>query len=639
MTEAVQIKNVVIGTAGHIDHGKSSLVKAMTGIDPDRLQEEKDKGITIDIGFANFLYKEQFRIGLIDVPGHEKFVKNMVAGATGIDIVLLVVAADDGVMPQTREHMEILTLLGIQRGIVALNKVDKVDADTVELATEDVKELVKGTFLQGAPIIPVSALTGQGMPDLWKALGDAIESTQTRDTQGVFRMPIQRVFSAKGQGAVLTGIPISGHVKLGDNLQVVPGDLRGKVRSIQAYHRTIEEARAGHSAAFNMAGIDHTQVQRGYNLCTPGVFEPAKFFSVRLSLLPSAVRPLKHRAEIKFHVGTSELVAELQLLDRTVLNGGETCDCQVLLEAPVVAGIGDRFIIRQPSPAVTLGGGRVIRRERDKLRRGDADLMAALGGWANAADQPALRVELAILDAGPSGTDRAALVPATELTAAAIAPHVENLVAAGKVSEFGPGKALVHRDAWPRAERALVGILIRFHEDRPAQLGMKAVTVQQQLGVDGRTFAPILDRAVQSKLVEQRGELLALPGEGGKLSVEERKIVDLVGKQLEEALLNPPTLKELGQAARANPEATQNAVDYLVGTGKASVLHGGVLFSTNALNMAREKVVAFLRGKGEAAAKDFKEVLPTSRKFLIPLLEWLDGQGVTTNVNGIRTLR
>lgn len=640
MTEAVQIKNVVIGTAGHIDHGKSTLVKALTGIDPDRLQEEKDKGITIDIGFANFLYKEQYRIGLIDVPGHEKFVKNMVAGATGIDIVLLVVAADDGVMPQTREHMEILTLLGVQRGLVALNKVDKVDADTVELATEDVKELVKGTFLEGAPIIPVSALTGQGMPELWLAIGDAIESTRPKDSQGVFRMPIQRVFSAKGQGAVLTGIPVSGQVKLGDALEVVPGDQRGKVRGIQAYHRTIEEARAGHSAAFNLAGIDHTLVQRGFSLCTPDVFEPSRYFSVRLSLLPSAVKPLKHRAEIKFHVGTSELVAELQLLDRTVLNGGETCDCEVLLEAPVVAGIGDRFIIRQPSPAVTQGGGRVIRRERDKLHRNDADLMAALAAWAGAADQPAARVELAILDAGPSGTDRAGLVPATELAAAAIAPHIEALVVSGKVTEFGPGRALVHRDAWPRAEKALEGILRRFHQDRPAQLGMKSVTVQQQLGVDGRTFAPILERALQSKIVEQRGDLLALPGEGGRLSVEERKIVDVVGRQLEEALLNPPTLKELGQAARANPDSTQNAVDYLVGTGKASVLHGGVLFSTTALNMAREKVVAFLRGRAEpAAAKDFKEVLPTSRKYLIPLLEWLDGQGVTSNVNGERTLR
>ncbi|MBE7490505.1 MAG: selenocysteine-specific translation elongation factor [Planctomycetes bacterium] len=639
MTEAVQIKNVVIGTAGHIDHGKSSLVKAMTGIDPDRLQEEKDKGITIDIGFANFLYKDQYRVGLIDVPGHEKFVKNMVAGATGIDIVLLVVAADDGVMPQTREHMEILTLLGVRKGIIALNKVDKVDADTIELATEDVRELVKGTFLQDAPVIPVSALTGQGLPDLWKALGDAIESAQTRDTQGVFRMPIQRVFSAKGQGAVLTGIPVSGTARLGDNLVVVPGDQRGKVRGIQAYHRAIEEARAGHSAAFNLAGVDHTLVQRGHNLCAPGVFEPAKFFSVRISLLPGAARPLKHRAEVKFHVGTSELVAEMQLLDRTVLNPGESCDCQVLLEAPVVAGIGDRFIIRQPSPAVTLGGGRVIRRERDKLRRGDTALMAALAAWADAADNPGARVELAVLDAGPSGTDRGALVSATELAPAAIAPHVEALVSQGKVSEFGPGRALVHRDAWPRAERALVGILLRFHEDRPAQLGMKAVTVQQQLGVDGRTFAPILERALQNKLVEQRGDLLALPGEGGKLSVEERKIVELVGKQLEDALLNPPTLKELGQAARANPEATQNAVDYLVGSGKASVLHGGVLFSTKALNMARDKVMAFLREKGQAAAKDFKEVLPTSRKFLIPLLEWLDAQGVTSNINGIRTLK
>jgi len=639
-TESVQIRNVVIGTAGHIDHGKSTLVKALTGIDPDRLQEEKDKGITIDIGFANFLFKDQYRIGLIDVPGHEKFVKNMVAGATGIDIVLLVVAADDGVMPQTREHLDILTLLGVRKGIIALNKIDKVDADTVALAKEDIADLVKGTFLQKAPVVPVSAITKAGFEDLSQAINDAIETTSPRDSGGVFRMPIQRVFSAKGQGAVLTGIAVSGSAAIGDALVVMPGGDKGRVRGIQAYHRTIESARAGHSAAFNLSGIDSAKVQRGCNLCTPGVFEPSPFFSLDLRLLRNAPRPLKHRAEVKFHVGTSELVGIIQFLDRTSLQPGETCVCEVMLEAPMVAGIGDHFIIRQPSPAVTLGGGRVIRREEDKLHRNDAQVLADLRAWADAVDKPAARVELCVLRFGPSGASREALVAATELARASIDAELELLLEQGKVSEFGPGKALVHQNAWPRAEKALAGILARFHADRPAQIGMKLVTVQQQLGVDGRTFAPILERALQNKLVAQHGELLALPGQGGKLSVEERKIVDTVGRQLEEALLNPPTLKELAQAARANTEATQNAVDYLVGTGKASVLHGGVLFSTTALTMAREKVVAFLKARTEpAAAKDFKEVLPTSRKFLIPLLEWLDGQGVTSNVNGARTLK
>lgn len=639
MTEATAIRNVVIGTAGHIDHGKSTLVKRLTGIDPDRWQEEKDKGITIDLGFANFLYKDQFRVGMIDVPGHERFVKNMVAGASGVDIVMLVVAADDGVMPQTREHLEILTLLGVKRGLVAITKIDTVDADTVELAKEDISDLVKGTFLQGARMVPVSSITGQGIDDLWAAIGEVIETTEPRDTRGVFRMPIQRVFSAKGQGAVLTGVPLSGHAKVGDTLVVLPGEQKAKVRSIQAYHSAIEEARAGHSSAFNMTGVDHSKVERGHTLCTPGVFEPSRFFSLSLRLLASAARPLKHRAEVKFHVGTSEIVGHVQLLDRTLLNPGETCVCEIMLEDPVVAGIGDHFIIRQPSPAVTLGGGRIVRRESAKLGRNDDALLETLLAWAEAADEPARRVELAALDAGPGGINRERMIPATELTRESVNEIAGRLIGENVLSEFGPGKALVHREAWPRAQARLVEILSRHHEAHPAQLGMKIPSVQQQLGVDARTFAPIMEKALEGAIVEKRGELLGLPGRGGKLSDEEKKIVERVAAQLEQAQLNPPTLKELALAAGTNPGATQNAVDYLVGSGRADVLSGGVLFSTKALAWVKEEVATFLKTKGEAAAKDFKEVIPTSRKFLIPLLEWLDLQGVTKNVNGIRSLK
>ncbi len=637
--QATEIRNVVIGTAGHIDHGKSTLVRKLTGIDPDRLAEEKEKGITIDIGFANFVYQERFRVGIIDVPGHERFVKNMVAGASGIDIVLLVVAADDGVMPQTREHLEILTLLGLQRGIVVLNKVDKVDDDTLELAKEDVSDLVRGTFLESAPVVPASAVTGAGIDELWARVGELIETTPGKDITGVFRMPVQRVFSAKGHGAVLTGIPLTGKAAIGDNLVVLPGGQKAKVRGIQAYHSSIEEARAGHSSAFNLAGVDHTQVHRGHTLCTPGVFDVSRFFTLTLTLLESSPRPLKHRSEVKFHVGTSELVGHIHFLDRTSLQPGETCICEVLLEDPVVAGIGDHIIIRLPSPALTLGGGRVIRRESEILPRNVAPMLQALAAQAQALDDPQRRVELAVLDAGPMGLTRDALVQRTELAAAALPTLTQTLIEAGTASEFGPGKALIHRDAWDRAQAQVVEILREFHAQHPAQLGLKNASVQQQLGVDARTFTPILQKALEAKAVEQRGDLLGLPGEGGKLSDEDRKVVERVSVQLEQAMLNPPTLKELAKAAAANPQATQNAVDFLVGSGRAEVLPGGVLFGAKALAFAREEITKFLKQKGEAAAKDFKEVLPTSRKYLIPLLEWIDQQGVTRNVNGIRSLK
>jgi selenocysteine-specific elongation factor len=638
-TQSVEIRNVIIGTAGHIDHGKSTLVKKLTGIDPDRWQEEKDKGITIDLGFANFLYQERFRVGIIDVPGHERFVKNMVAGATGVDIVMLVVAADDGVMPQTREHLEILTLLGVDRGLVVLNKVDKVDADTLELAREDVADLVAGTFLETAPVVAVSAIEGTGLDDLWREIGALIESTEARDISGVFRMPVQRVFSAKGHGAVLTGIPLSGQAAVGDNLIVLPGGQKAKIRGIQAYHSSIEVARAGHSSAFNLAGVDHTLVHRGHTLCTPNVFEPSRYFAVSLSLLESAPRPVKHRAEVKFHVGTSELVGHIHYLDRTVLNPGETCLCEILLEEAVVAGIGDYHIVRLPSPALTLGGGRVIRREEDVLRRNDAAILASLQRWLDAAEDPGARVAAAVLEAGPMGVTRDRLVQRTELSGAALPALTEGLLADGTATEFGPGRALIHRDAWRIAQDRMVEILADFHGKHPAQLGLKSASVQQQLGVDARTFQPILKEALEAGKLEQRGDLLGLPGEGGKLNEDDRRVVERVSTQLEVAMLNPPTLKELAKAAGTNPQATQNAVDYLVGSGRAHVLSGGVLYGSKALDYAREQVIGFLKQNPEAAAKDFKEVLPTSRKYLIPLLEWMDAQGVTRNVNGIRTLK
>lgn len=638
MTDSTEIRNIVIGTAGHIDHGKSTLVQALTGIDPDRWKEEKERGVTIDLGFANFVYQDKWRVGLVDVPGHEKFVKNMVAGASGIDIVILVVAADDGVMPQTREHLEILTLMGVHRGLVALNKADKVDEDTVELAKEDVSDLVTGTFLDGAPVVPISALKREGMDDLWAAIDAAIEATEPRDITGVFRMPVQRVFSAQGHGAVLTGIPLTGQASVGDTLMVLPGEQKAKVRGIQAYHSAIETATAGHSSAFNLAGVDHTKVQRGHTVCTGGVFESSQYFSVELSLLENAAGPVKHRREIKFHVGTSEIVAEVHFMDRVILQPGETAICQVKLVDPVVAGIGDRFIVRRPSPAVTLGGGRVICREAGYAQRNDSTTMQRLETLRTGLDEPLARVDSAIQASGADGIDRDSLIKHTELKRSAIDEFATKLLADGTVTEFGPSRALIHKDAWPRARETMREVLAKFHSENPAQMGMKSASLQQRMGVGPKVFQPILDQALAVNEVERRGELIGLPGEGGKLSDEERKVTDRIGAQLEGALLNPPTLKELGSAAGVNQEATQAAIDYLVGSGRAKVLHGGVLFSTKALDFARSEAVKFLESKGEAAAKDFKEILPTSRKFLIPLLEWLDAEGVTKNVNGIRTL-
>ena len=358
----MEIQPIVIGTAGHIDHGKSTLVRALTGIDPDRLKEEKARGLTIDLGFAPLTLPDGRLVGIIDVPGHERFIKNMVAGASGIDLVVLVVAADDGVMPQTREHLSIMGLLGVKRGMIVLTKIDIVDEEMVELAEEDVRETVAGTFLEDAPLYRVSAISGEGFEPFKDALFAAAGKVEPRAADGVFRMPIQRVFTAKGFGTIVTGIPLSGSVKVGDTLEVLPGGMKGKVRGIQAYKQKWESARAGHSTAINLSDVSHKEVKRGCVASEPGFYRAARLIGARLTMLAHLDRPLQNRAAIRLHTGTIEAVGEVILLDAVELQPGETGLVQIRLEEPVVCAPGDAFILRLASPLMSLGGARSSKR-------------------------------------------------------------------------------------------------------------------------------------------------------------------------------------------------------------------------------------------------------------------------------------
>ncbi|MGH7150977.1 MAG: selenocysteine-specific translation elongation factor, partial [Planctomycetota bacterium] len=310
-----EIHRIVLGTAGHIDHGKSTLVEKLTGVNPDRLPEEKERGMTIDLGFAPLVLEDGRRVGIVDVPGHERFIKNMVAGATGIDAVLLVVAADDGVMPQTREHLEIMELLGLRRGMVVVTKVDLAERDLLPLVLEDVRALVAGTFLEGAPLFPVSSTTGEGWPPFREALERFLRETPPRSSEGVFRMPIQRVFSARGHGTVVTGIPVSGRIRLGDRVEILPGPLTGRLRGIQAYRESVEEARAGHSSALNLSDLDYREVRRGMTAAVPGFFKAASMVEAKFRYLPRNRRPLLDRTEVRFHAGTAETIGVAVLLD------------------------------------------------------------------------------------------------------------------------------------------------------------------------------------------------------------------------------------------------------------------------------------------------------------------------------------
>ena len=372
------MKQIILGTAGHIDHGKTSLIKAMTGIDTDRLKEEKERGITIELGFASLDLPGGQHLGIVDVPGHEKFIKNMVAGATGIDIVVMIIAADEGVMPQTREHMEICTLLGVRHGLVAMTKIDLVDEEWMELALEDIRDFSQGTFLENSPILPVSSVTGQGIPELITALDDIAGDIPPRPPSSLFRLPIDRVFTMKGFGTVITGTLVSGRVKVGDTIMVYPSGITSKVRGIQVHNQSADSAEAGMRTAINFQGLDRAAVQRGEVLSSPGALISSYMVDLSFHYLASNKKPLKNRTLVRMHTGTSEVLGHLVLLEQEELPPGQTAVAQIRLDSPVAIVKDDRFVVRSYSPIRTIGGGQVLNPTPPKHKRLKAEIIRGL---------------------------------------------------------------------------------------------------------------------------------------------------------------------------------------------------------------------------------------------------------------------
>ena len=369
------MKHLVMGTAGHVDHGKTALIKRLTGVDTDRLKEEKERGITIELGFASLTLPGGRTLGVVDVPGHERFVRNMVAGAAGIDLVVLVIAADEGVMPQTREHLHICTLLGIRKGFVALTKIDMVDEEWLELVREDVRMFLRGTFLEDAPVVPVSSLTGAGFPELLLIIGKTADEVEEGADVGLFRLPVDRVFTIKGFGTVVTGTLVSGKVGTGEEVEISPFGLRARVRGIQVHNRTVETAEAGQRTAINLQGIDREMVERGHVLTGPGSLTASQRLDCIYRHLSGAGRKLKNRTLVRFHTGTSEVMARMILLDRDELEPGEECCVQLVLEAPLAAVAGDRFVVRSYSPVTTIGGGVIVDPLPAKHKRSSAGVL------------------------------------------------------------------------------------------------------------------------------------------------------------------------------------------------------------------------------------------------------------------------
>jgi selenocysteine-specific elongation factor len=636
---------IVIGTAGHIDHGKSSLVRALTGIDPDRLKEEKERGLTIDLGFAPLVLPDGRRVGIVDVPGHERFIRNMVAGATGIDLVVLVVAADDGVMPQTREHLQIMELLGVGRGFVALTKIDMVEPELVELAELDIRESVAPTFLADAPILRVSSITGEGLDALRDVLFAMAATTEPRSAAGVFRMPIQRVFSKPGLGTVLTGIPVSGSVKPGDVLELLPAGVRGKVRGIQAYKSSSESARAGHSSAINLSDVERATANRGDVLATPNFFTAQRMVAARVTALADLDRAIENRMRIRLHTGTADPAGEIVLLDAEELGPGASGLVQLRLDDPVVCAPGDRFVLRLLSPVVTLGGGVLLEESRYRLKRFKGFVVEGLARQEQSLGSPAALLE-SVLARGDDTT-----MSVEELSVCIKRERDEtrallaDLRAEGRAVEPKEGR-WVHPDRLEAELARVRAALDAWFAEAPHRLFVESIELRRRTGQEDASVRLLLDVLVERGAVTPApGGRVAVAGREPELRPELAARVAEVDRRLAETGLQPPTAEELAGAAEGNPAGkaearlVARALEHLIDAGRAVHVGAGLHMHADAVERAKAAVIANCTAHGQLEIPALRDELGTSRRFLIPLLEHFDAQGVTLRQGGHRVLK
>lgn len=640
--------HVIVGTAGHIDHGKTTLIRALTGVDTDRLPEEKKRGITIVLGFAPLTLGDGRRVGVIDVPGHEKFVKNMVAGAGGIDVVLLVVAADEGVMPQTREHLEICQLLGVKRGVVALTKIDRA-GELYELAIDDVKSEVAGTFLDGMPIVPCSATTGEGIDAVRDALTAAVAEVVADDRSGPVLLPIDRVFSMKGFGSVITGTLLSGSLAVGDTIDVLPPiaghaiDKGARVRGIQVFSTATERAFGGQRTAVNLQGVDLEQLRIGQNIVTRGAALPTKKLTVRLTYLRSRKKKLKTGAKVLLHTGTALVEAGITLLDADALEPGATGFATMRLAEPIATLPGMRFIARGFEAVSTAGrtiaGGVVLDPNPARRRRKSPEvlsLVAALDALVErgpAEDRLVAALEGLVRERGPAGADLEDLsrrlghsTKVCEKAARGAIARVQDRLVAG--------------EAIDALTASVERVCAAYHKEFPFRSGVSIAELSTRLG---RTIpTSIVDHAVKQMLKDKR---LAEDREGVRLFAF-RAAVDLGGAaqqrvidRLVEAGLEPPAPAGLGAAAELDAAQTKELLAALTRTQKIVHAGSGLYFAKSVYDDATQKVLAFIAAEGGITTAQAKTLLGVSRKFLIPFLESLDKRGVTARVGEVRKAR
>ncbi|KAB2953905.1 selenocysteine-specific translation elongation factor [Heliorestis acidaminivorans] len=645
MTRAEDI-HVIIGTAGHVDHGKTKLVNALTGVHTDRLKEEKARGISIELGFAPFVLPDGKKAAIVDVPGHEKFVKQMVAGAVGMDLVLLVIAADEGVMPQTKEHLDVLELLQVPQGIIVITKADLVEEEWLDLIVEEVKETLQGTLFEQAPVVTLSSTTGQGIDSLKAMIAAQVTKIPRRLLAGAPRLPIDRVFTMAGFGTVVTGTLLSGQLQVGQQLTIMPSEQPCRIRGLQVHSEKVEEARAGQRVAVNLSGIELSDVNRGDLLATAEALTPAYRVTVRLQNLSHSGRTMKDQERVRFHAGTRETLGRLTLLDRHELEPGKDSLAQIVLEEPVVVLKGDRFVLRSYSPALTIGGGRVIDPNALKVRKNKVELLKNIETQekGSIADRLLQHLSQTGLPLSPDEAIKKFTLSKEEL---------EKLLE--KVQDHKtPGIALLGREKPPiyfisaallvSLEQSFVRHLEKYHQDYPLRSGMAKEELKGKLlsAWNSKAYGALLQTLQERQSIAIKGHALALYNFGNEPSAEVRAIIKKIEKWYLEKEFQPPTVAETKEKLiteeKVSPESADEIMNYMIDQGLLFKLAEDLRIHSQAMKRFREIVIQGLQEQAEMTISEVRDLTDSSRRYVVPLMEWLDRERVTIRKGDKRVL-
>lgn len=640
------MREIVLGTAGHVDHGKTSLIRALTGIETDRLKEEKKRGITIELGFAYLDLPCGHRLGIVDVPGHERFVKNMVAGVMGMDVVAFIVAADEGIMPQTKEHFEICRLLGVREGILVITKKDMVDPEWLDLVEEEVRDFCVGSFLENAPLVRVSSITGEGIAELKEELDRFVGRQVFGEVYGPFRLPVDRIFAMKGFGAVITGTSISGRVAIGEELRFYPGELSAKVRGLQVHSQSVEEVEAGHRTAINLQGVDTADVERGMVAATPGCLQAGYMLDCDFLYLAANEKPLRHRTRVRVHLGTAEVMGRISLLQQDELMPGQTAAIQLLFEEPVAVWPGDRYVVRSYSPATTIGGGGVLGNRPPRKRKRATEADRAQNARVFAILQRGTVEEQLLLFLEESQT--------TGLTADELSIRLGLFGKQFKKVMTAPlstrrivvvdsaSQRYLARTVSDKVEETLLANLAAFHREHPLQGGLSKEELRSGLGkrVDARVFQFCLGELLKKGLVIQEESEVRLATHQVVLQVDEKAFQLKLEEWYRQKGLSTATIRESWEHFSDIPESmVKEVLALLLRQGRLIKISESLYYHADTIEKLARDLTDYLTRHPDIDAPRFKELTGLTRKFSIPLLEYFDRVKLTMRIGDTRVLR